>query len=131
MTWVRDIARAHPDEFVATMRADFGVRLHELESDADFAELVAFTRVAVSDPSTRLGAAHQGWAYRASIPELVQVATGLGEKAEEHLPWGMAAAMRRAEARKVTDSDMQAARERLARVSAMRRLDGFEGSDGG
>ena len=44
----------------------------------------------VSVTSTVLGAKLAGWAYPASMPELLQLASGLSEKASKRvMPWAM------------------------------------------
>lgn len=58
----------------ATLREDFGVSLWGAGGSTCWGELVALTRCALSDPSTRLGAVAAGWQYRASMVGLLQVA---------------------------------------------------------
>lgn len=124
MIWVAQKYRDHPDEFITTMRS-FGVSLHDLGGTLSWAELLALTTMAANDTTTYLGAAIQGYAYRASVPDLVTVAANTGKRSEEVLPWGMAERMRAQAARHVTAHDIEVAQQQLARVSAFRKLDGF------
>ena len=125
MIWVAQKYRDHPDEFIATMRTSYGVSLHDLGGTLSWRELLAFTTMAVNDPTTYLGAAVQGWAYRASVADLVTIAANTGKRSEQVLPWGMAEQAKAAAARKVTTHDVEVAQQKLARVSAFRKLDGF------
>lgn len=127
MTWVAQLYRDHPDEVIGTLRETFGVSLAELGGALPQGELVALMRLAVSDPSTRLGAKVQKWAYPATIPELMQVSSLAGKKSRLVLPWGMWEAEQERAAHRVTPTDVAVGKKKLAAVSAFRNLDGFEG----
>lgn len=112
---------------LGTLRETFGVSLTELGDSLPHGELAALLRLAVADPSTRLGAKVQKWSYPATIPELMQVSSLVDKnKRDQVLPWGMYAAEEERAKRRVTAADVAAGKRRLARVSAFRNLDGFE-----
>mgnify|MGYP000864785476 FL=1 len=72
MTWLAGVARDHPVELAATMRELYGVPWHAAGGpDLPWAEALSLVRAAVADTSTRLGAAHAGWAWPASQPQLL------------------------------------------------------------
>ena len=128
MTWVAQLYRDHPLEVIGTLRETFGVSLSELGDTLPEGELVALLKLAVEDPSTRLGAKVNKWAYRATIPELMQVSSLTDKnKRDQALPWGMWAAEEERAKRRVTSADVAEGKRRLARVSAFRGLDGFAG----
>lgn len=128
MTWVAQLYRDHPLEVIGTLRETFGVSLAELGDTLPDGELVALLKLAVDDPSTRLGAKVQKWSYPATIPELMQVSSLVDKnKRDQVLPWGMWAAEEERAKHRVTAADVAAGQRRLARVSAFRNLDGFDG----
>lgn len=128
MTWVAEIYRAHPNEFLATLRETFGVALADLGGSLLDGELVALVQVAVADPSTRLGAKVQKWAYRATIPEVIHVSSLVDKQnRDQALPWGMWSAEQDRVSRRVSPAEVAEGRARLSAVSAFRRVEGFDG----
>lgn len=61
-------------------------------------EIVALTRAAMADPSTRLGAKVVGWDYPATMPQLLQIVANFGKQAAKVLPFDPDAGDRPAEA---------------------------------
>lgn len=52
-----------------------------------WSEIIALTRAAISDPSTRLGAKAAGWDYPASMVELYGLIAKFGDTATDILPF--------------------------------------------
>ena len=56
-------------------------------------ELVALTRAALNDPSTRLGAEAAGWKYPATEPEIFGLIADYGKRVRKILPFDLDAAV--------------------------------------
>lgn len=117
MTTVAGVLADHRDAVRATLRATFGVGLADVGGPITWGEFLALVRVAANDPRTYLGAALAGWAYPASMAEIVTIAANTGKDGADVLPEGMARAQAAREARRVTDSERAEALELLRRVS--------------
>jgi hypothetical protein len=117
----------YPDELAVTLRGEFGVSVYDVGDAVSPGEAFSLIKVAYQDPSTRLGAAVQKWEYPASMVDLVQIAAATGDKSDEVLPWSARQRLDELADRKVTESDVEAGRARLAQASAFRRMPDFDG----
>lgn len=73
--------------FTATFREKFHVSPHEIGKSMPWSEACDLLEIALDDTSTPIAAALAGWRYPASIPDLVAMASRLGEKGKSVLPW--------------------------------------------
>lgn len=71
----------------ATLRERFGVSLYGTVEPPMWEELVALTRTAMSDTSTRLGAEAAGWQYPATEVQLLGLIGQFGKRAASVLPF--------------------------------------------
>lgn len=73
---------------MATFRQAYGVGLWDAGAGYLLGEAVTLASAAVSDTSTRLGAAVAGWGYPASITELFALAVQAGKQGFNRIaPW--------------------------------------------
>lgn len=70
----------------------------------------------MGDTGSPLFAAVEGWAFPASMPELLQLAVTAGEGAERVMPWTLGAEARRREALRVSPEEVAAG---LAEIDAL------------
>lgn len=106
----------------------FGVSVDDVGDGVSYGEAYDLVMGAMEDTSTPLYAAWQGWAFPASFPELVQIASAAGSKSASDglMPWTLGQKAREREARRVTPEDEAKARAILRERSAMRHLAGFD-----
>ncbi|MDJ1372761.1 hypothetical protein C7K25_15590 [Gulosibacter molinativorax] len=100
-----------------TMRR-YGVSPADVGDGVTFGEAYDLVLAAMGDTSTPLYAAVQGWAFPASFPELVQIASAAGSPAaaKKLMPWTLGAESRRKAALEVS-ADERA--EALAELQSM------------
>ncbi len=125
--FVSHLIRDHRSAFAATMRR-YGVSIDQVGDGTSWGEVYDLSIAALEDTTTQLFAAYQGWAFPASYPEIVQIASAASDrrKAEEMMPWTIGRRNRDRAQRQVSEADVQRAKARLRRSSAMRGLDGFD-----
>lgn len=74
-----------------TLRETFGVGLSDLGGALRWGEVRLLIEAAAGDPGTALGAELAGWAYPASIRDLISLTAQIGDpKASKRvMPWAM------------------------------------------
>lgn len=73
------------------MRETFSVGLSDLGDGLTWGEARILIEDAASDPSTALGAELAGWAYQATMPQLLSLVAQVGDKRASRrvMPWVM------------------------------------------
>ncbi|MDJ1372752.1 hypothetical protein C7K25_15545 [Gulosibacter molinativorax] len=96
----------------------YGVSPGDIGDGVTFGEAYDLVVAAMGDTATPLYAAVQGWAFPASFPELVQLASSAGspDAARKLMPWTLGAENRRREALSVSTAERA---EALAELQAM------------
>ena len=89
----------------------FGVSAYAIGDSLSWPEAYDLVVASLADSSTPLFAVVQGWAFPASIPELLQLAAAAGGS-EKVMPWNLAAE----KAEKVSDEEI---REGVAEIQAL------------
>lgn len=104
-----------------------GVSVEQFGCDVSWREAFDLTMGALRDTRTPLFAAYQGWAFPASMPELLTLAASIGDAdaAERVMPWTLGEQQRAREAAVISDEDRREAAALLASVSAFRDRDEF------
>jgi hypothetical protein len=102
----------HGDALAATLRERFGVSLWDVGTLVTWGEVLALVRVAMSDPSTYLGAEVRGFSYPASMAEMVQISGMFGKSAKRVLPFDPDTLER--EAQRPTDTEVARAEAEAA-----------------
>lgn len=109
--------RAHPAAFAVTMRR-LGVSVAAIGSTVSWAEAYDLVVGALEDTSTPLFAAVSGWAFPASMPELVAMAGAASSPGavEALMPWTIGAELERRAAMAVSPEEEAAALRELRAV---------------
>ncbi|MEX8031678.1 hypothetical protein AB6V29_01435 [Microbacterium sp. 20-116] len=95
MIAVARLIREHRDAVVWTLRASCGVSISELGDGLTWGEAHSLLTRAAGDSATALGAELAGWAYPASMPELLTILISAGgekalvKAAMGAMPWAM------------------------------------------
>lgn len=84
---VAQLINNHRGPIARTLRETYGVGLSDLGDGITWGEARLLIEEASADPSTALGAKLAGWAYKATMPELLSIAAQLGKNAAEVMPW--------------------------------------------
>ena len=105
-----------------------GISIDEVGESVSWAELVSLLQHEMSDTTSPLFAAVQGWAFPASHAELLQMASaaGGGRKADRVMPWTLGEEARERERRRVSEAERERGLALLRQYSAMRNLEGFD-----
>lgn len=90
MIAVAQIIQERPRTVARTLRS-FGVGISDLGDGLSWGEAHLLIEEAAGDPSTHLGAELAGWAYPASLPDLLSLAAQIGNEkaARKVMPWVM------------------------------------------
>jgi hypothetical protein len=114
MMAVAQFIREHRGTVARTMREAFSVGLSDLGGALSWGEAKLLIEQAAADPSTALGAELAGWAYPATIPQLLGLIAQFAQfdkDARVHaMPWSMRADT------KPTDDEIAAAQAELEDV---------------
>jgi hypothetical protein len=88
---VVQLIQDHREAAARTLRERFGIGLSDLGDRVTWGEAKTLLEAAVEDGSTWLGADLGGWAYPASMPELLSIAAAIGDwkAAKKVMPWAM------------------------------------------
>ena len=91
MIAVARTVRAHPREVARTLRETYGVGLSDQGDGLTWGEAKILLDEASADPATVLGAHLAGWAYPASIPQLLSivVASDSPKATKRIMPWAL------------------------------------------
>jgi hypothetical protein len=89
MIAVARLIREHRGAVTRTMRENFGVGLTDLGDGLTWGEAHTLLVEAAADPSTALGAKLAGWAYPASIPQLLVLIAHTGKASKKVMPWAL------------------------------------------
>lgn len=93
------------------MRASYGVGVDSIGTEVSWEEADALTRAALENTATPLAAAFNGWAYPASMPQLLQMAMSApSRKAFESMaPWTLGRDQKRRREQEISDDDRKKA----------------------
>ncbi|MFF7683160.1 hypothetical protein ACFZA2_10395 [Microbacterium sp. NPDC007973] len=72
-----------------TLRETFGVGISDLGGAVSWGEARDLINEAAADPGTQLGAKLAGWAYPASIPQLLMLVAQTGKASKKVMPWAL------------------------------------------
>lgn len=90
MSEVARIVKERPATVARTLRA-LGTGLSDLGDSLSWGECLLLLESAASDPSTPLGAELAGWAYTASLRDLISLSAQIGDPkaAKKLMPWAL------------------------------------------
>lgn len=88
---VVQLIHTHRGPIARTLRETYGVGLSDLGDGVTWGEVKVLLEEAAADGSTAFGAELAGWAYQASIPELLSLVAQVGDwkAAKRVMPWAM------------------------------------------
>lgn len=93
------------------MRSRYGISVDDIGDLVSWDEADALTHSALEDTATPLAAAFNGWAYPASMPQLLQMAMSApSRKAFESMaPWTLGRDQKRRREQEISDDDRKKA----------------------
>lgn len=83
--------REHRGAIARTLRETFSVGLSDLGDALSWGEAIVLIEEASADPSTALGAELAGWAYPATMPQLLTMIGAIGSEraSRKVMPWAL------------------------------------------
>lgn len=95
---VVQVIREHRGPIARTLRETYGIGLSDLGDGVTWGEAKTLLEEAAADGATAFGADLAGWAYQASVPQLLSLVAQVGDwkAAKRVMPWAMDGIRKRA-----------------------------------